>query len=136
MSNSLKILVINSDKSKLIKVQGFVNEIFSQFSIPRKYFNKVFLCVSEAVVNSIEHGNKNEFSKEVAIHVDCNTQSLDVKVSDEGEGFNYDDIQDPTCVENIMKESGRGLHIIKSLSETISYIKRDKCIRFKINLSE
>lgn len=136
MSKNRKILIINSDKSKLIKVQGFINEIFSQFNIPKKYFNKVFLCVSEAVVNSIEHGNKNEFNKEVAIHVDCKIKSLDVKVSDEGEGFNYHELEDPTCAENIKNESGRGLHIIKSFSETIKYVYEDKCIQFKINLSE
>lgn len=127
-----KILVIKSDISKLIKVQNFVNEVFMQYNISHEYFNRVFLCVSEAVVNSIEHGNKNDTNKSVSIVVDCKLKSLFVKIIDEGEGFNLDEVVDPTKGENIKKEFGRGIHIIKSLSEQIEYNQKENSIQFKI----
>jgi len=127
-----KILVIKSDISKLVKVQSFVNEIFVQYNISHEYFNRVFLCVSEAVVNSIEHGNKNDTNKEVSIVVDCKLKSLFVKIIDEGEGFNLDEVADPTKGENIKKEFGRGIHIIKSLSEHIEYNQKENSFQFKI----
>lgn len=132
ISNPPKILVIKSNKSELAIVKVFVNELFVNNKISIKYFNKVFLCISEAVVNSIEHGNKNDSNKKISIFTDCESESVYVEIKDEGEGFNLEKIEDPTCIENIKKETGRGLHIIKSLSEQIEYNWEKKSIQFKI----
>ena len=75
-NNPAKILVIKSDISELATVEAYVSDLFESNNIPQKYFNKVFLCVSEAVINSIEHGNKNDADKEVSICVDCATESI------------------------------------------------------------
>ena len=87
LGNPPKILVIKSDTSELNNVEVFVKELFTENNIPGKYFNKVFLCVSEAVVNSIEHGNKNDCNKEVRIFADCESETISVEVKDEGDGF-------------------------------------------------
>ena len=130
LGNPPKILVIKSDTSELNNVEVFVKELFTENNIPRKYFNKVFLCVSEGVVNSIEHGNKNDCNKEVCIFADCESETISVEIKDEGDGFNLEEVADPTSPENIRKESGRGLHIISALSEQIEYNKNS--IQFKI----
>jgi len=130
--NPPKKLIIKSNTSELTNVEEFVNQLFEECCIPHKYFNKVFLCVSEAVVNSIEHGNKNDANKEISIFADCALESVYVKISDEGAGFNLDEVIDPTIQENIKKESGRGLYIIKSLSEQIEYNRTENSIQFKI----
>lgn len=131
-NNPHKILVIKSDYSELTNVETFVNQIFKEYKIPNKYFNNAYLCISEAVVNSIEHGNRNDKNKEVAIFADCKSQMLYVKIKDEGEGFDPEIIADPTKVENIKKESGRGIHIIKTLSKQLEYNKKESSIQFKI----
>lgn len=127
-----KILTLKSSISELKNVEKFVNEIFEINNIPRKYFNNVLLCISEAVINSIEHGNKNDPKKKVSIFADCESESIIVHVKDEGEGFNLDKIPDPTSVKNLKKVSGRGIHIIKALSEQIDYCKKTNSIQFKI----
>jgi serine/threonine-protein kinase RsbW len=130
IGNPPKILVIKSDTSELNNVEVFVKELFTENNIPEKYFNKVFLCVSEAVVNSIQHGNKNDCNKEVSIFADCESATISVEIKDEGDGFYLEEVADPTSQENIKKETGRGLHIIKSLSEQIEYNRNS--IQFKI----
>jgi len=127
-----KILVIKSDTSELKNVEVFVNELFTEKKIPRKYFNNVLLCISEAVINSFEHGNKNITHKKVSIFADCKAGLLTVKVMDEGEGFIIDSIPNPLLSENIKNESGRGIHIIKTLSDQIEYSNNSNCIQFKI----
>jgi len=134
LGNPPKILVIKSDTSELNNVEVFVKELFTENNIPRKYFNKVFLCFSEAVVNSIEHGNKNDCNKEVCIFADFEEQTISVEIRDEGDGFKLEEVTDPTSAENIKMESGRGLHIIRSLSEQIECNKNS--IQFKIECSE
>lgn len=127
-----KILVIKSDISELKRVEDLVNEVFDSNNINRIHFNSVLLCISEAVINSIEHGNKNNAKKKVSIFVDCESELICVQVKDEGQGFYIDDIPDPTLKENVIKESGRGIHLIRKLSEQIEYIDKSNCIQFKI----
>ena len=134
MKNNLpKILKINSDISELSRVEVFVKELFREHSIPKRYFNKVLLCVSEGVINSIEHGNQNDDKKKVSIFANCGGEGIVVEIKDEGRGFDMHSIHDPTNEKNIKKESGRGIHIIKSLSEKFEYNKEEKSIQFKIN---
>ncbi len=133
INNPPKILVIKSEISELTKVQSLVNEVFVYYDIDQKYFNKVFLCFSEAVVNCIIHGNRHDRNKEVFINVDCITNLLDVKIVDEGDGFDINELPNPTIKENILKESGRGIFIIKSLAQFIEFNNRGNGIRFKID---
>ncbi len=133
INNPPKILVIKSDISELNKVELFVNEFFSAYNISSKYFNNVFLCISEAVVNSIIHGNKNNVSKRVFITANFDGKILKVKIKDEGEGFILKDIKDPIEYCNIKNETGRGIHIIKALADIIKYNKKGNSIHFKID---
>jgi serine/threonine-protein kinase RsbW len=128
-----KKIVIKSKTSELIKVERFLKEFFDECCVPKESFNKVFLCLSEAVINSIEHGNNNDVNKEVYIFADCVSKSLKVKIKDQGIGFDHKEIPDPTKNENLRKESGRGIHIMKSLSDNIEYKKNEISILFKID---
>ena len=87
LTGTNKILVINSDKSELRKVEGFIKEIFEQNKLDKSYYNRVLLCISEAVINSIEHGNQYDFNKSVTIEVRCNINHIFIRVQDEGKGF-------------------------------------------------
>jgi serine/threonine-protein kinase RsbW len=128
-----KILDIKSDISELRKVERFLTEIFREFNLTEKYFNNTYLCISEAVVNSIKHGNKNDINKNISIVVNCNLTELNVLVEDEGNGFDLSVIPDPTCEKNLKNESGRGIFIIKALTSKIEYNEKGNRIQFKIN---
>jgi serine/threonine-protein kinase RsbW len=130
-----EILAIHSDKKELIQVEQFLRNVFQRGNLPEKAFNKVLLCVSEAVINSIEHGNKNETEKKVIIEVSCVDHDIQIAVSDEGEGFNYNDVEDPTLIENIRKEKGRGIFIMKSLCNSLDFRNSGKSVEIKIELS-
>ncbi len=132
INNPPKILVIKSEFSELKNVEGFVNEIFTECNIAHKYFNKVYLCVSEAVINSIRHGNKFNKEKEVSIVANYGNKKLNIEVTDEGEGFNINRIKNPIDKKNIKNESGRGIFIIKLLSKQIEYNEKGNSVHFKI----
>jgi serine/threonine-protein kinase RsbW len=134
MTNVFEILTIHSDKKALGKVEEFLFRVFEKYRLPQKCFNKVLLCVSEAVVNSIEHGNKNDLQKEVVIQIKCKNDNLCVEVRDEGDGFNFQNLDNPTLVENIKKETGRGIHIMKSLCTQVKFRNEGTCVQIKIDL--
>jgi len=128
-----KILVIKSDVEELKKVESFLASIFNECNLEFKFFNKIYLCVSEAVLNSIKHGNKNDKKKNVSIIKDCDVEQLKIQKEDEGEGFEYKKIKDQTNKANIKNEAGRGIFIIRKLSEKIEYNERGNRIEFNID---
>lgn len=83
----------------------------------------VSVAVRESVVNAIKHGNKNDESKRVVVEftpvpLDV-PEELVIRVEDEGEGFDPDDIADPLAPENILKSSGRGIFLIRSFMDDV-----------------
>lgn len=127
-----KILTIKSDKTELFKVERFLSDLFSEYRLPKGNFNRSYLCISEAVLNAIEHGNGNDSNKNVLIRLGYAKGKIYIEIIDEGDGFNYKDLEDPTVRNNIKKESGRGIHIIKSLSDSIVYNKKGNSVLLKI----
>lgn len=127
-----KILVIKSEISELKNVENFLNDIFKEYNLAHKYFNKLYLCISEAVLNAIKHGNKNDKNKNVAIEVDYINEEIEVLIEDEGEGFDINKVEDPTKGSNIKNESGRGIFIIRKMSNMLEYNEKGNRIQFKI----
>lgn len=136
MENTPKILNIKSDKTELKKVEFFLSEYFNENELPLKNFNRVLLCISEAVVNSIDHGNRNDDDKNVSIEITRFKEKIDIRISDEGCGFDHANLGDPTAQQNLKKEAGRGIHIIKSLSDSLEFRNKGKCVRFKVKVCE
>jgi serine/threonine-protein kinase RsbW len=132
LTEAPEILVIKSDIIELKKTEDFLLSFFRKNNLSEEHFNRVFLCLSEAVINSIHHGNANDSNKQVSIQADCKKEFVTIKISDEGDGFDYNNIENPTSKKNIKKESGRGIHIIKSLSNELEFKDNGKCIQFKI----
>jgi serine/threonine-protein kinase RsbW len=114
-------LIISSQLADINKVRLFLDEIFNETCLSRDYFNRVFLGISEAVNNSIVHGNGLDVDKHVFIQVIFEDGQLHVEIKDEGDGFAPDRITDPTADENLKKESGRGILIMHNIADKIEY---------------
>lgn len=92
------------------------------------------LSICESVSNAIYHGNKQDLNKLVTVTAKLVDDCLFVEVSDEGNGFNYNDLPDPTTKENINKEGGRGLFIIRHLVDKITFKNNGSVIQLKFKL--
>lgn len=89
----------------------------------------VSVAVRESVVNAIKHGNQHDVSKRVAVEFTPvpadNPQELVIRVEDEGEGFDPEEIADPLAPENILKSSGRGIFLIRSFMDDVEVKRRE-----------
>lgn len=111
-----------------------MDEVFTEYGLNKNSFHRVFLGISEAVSNSIVHGNCGNKEKCVIIRVVLNDNNLLVEVTDEGEGFAVDCINDPTCFENVMCENGRGIFIIHQCADDVKYSDGGRSVMIKYNL--
>ncbi|MFQ5708397.1 MAG: ATP-binding protein [bacterium] len=90
-----------------------------QFSDDEK--DSLAIAVTEAVNNAIIHGNKRDASKKVFINFKFEGKKLIVIVKDEGQGFDPNDLRDPLDPQNLLKESGRGIFILKALMDEVNF---------------
>jgi serine/threonine-protein kinase RsbW len=78
---------------------------------------QIEMAIHESVINAIWHGNKNDESKEVRLHFRILPDRLEVRIRDQGEGFDLDAIADPLQEENLLRVSGRGIFLIRSFMD-------------------
>lgn len=118
--NKLK-LSIPSEVGNIIRVENFIESFSDIFGLRSEFFGKISLPVIEAVNNAILSGNKLSADKEVKLEAWKENNRFFVTVEDEGEGFDYTHIPDPTLPDNIEKDAGRGLYVMKSLSDELLF---------------
>ena len=113
-------LELDSDRSEIQKVEQVLSGINEKVGFSHERFINLQIAVSEAMVNAIVHGNKEDDSKKVHVIVNYDSDMVEVKVKDQGPGFDIGALPDPTNEENLLKESGRGVFIIMSLVDEFS----------------
>ncbi len=84
----------------------------------------VHLAVEEAVVNAIKHGNQNDRTKVVRVQYEISADRFRIIVTDQGEGFDPEDVPDPTDEEHLELPSGRGLMLMRSFMTHIAFNDR------------
>ncbi len=116
-------LVIPSDQDELPRVDEAADRIAREMGFSKEERDDIAISVSEAVNNAILHGNRGDKKKKVIITFFKRDDSLIVKVKDQGTCFDpeRDLPQDPTSPDNILKEKGRGVFIVRHLMDEVSY---------------
>ncbi|MFA5646777.1 MAG: ATP-binding protein [Bacteroidales bacterium] len=116
-----KDITIQSTLDSIAVVEKLVDEISEQCSLSSDVYGKILIATIEAVNNSIVHGNKFVISKKVNVGFLITDSSIHIYVKDEGPGFNYLDIPDPTRPENLENVSGRGVFLMRNLADSIEF---------------
>ena len=116
-----KHITMKSKSTTLKEAEGKLKVILDGLKVSESEKHNILVAASEAVNNAIAHGNKNDPAKNVTLDVEYNDKVIVISVEDEGGGFNPDSIPDPLLPENLLKPSGRGIHIIKSLMDRVDF---------------
>lgn len=114
-------LEIESTPNNLITVEEFVNYFSVELGLDQEKINGLLLAITEATTNAIIHGNKNNQLKMVRIYVYVDGPNLTVIIKDEGKGFDPSIVPDPTDPENLLKDSGRGLYLMRVYMDGLTY---------------
>lgn len=114
-------LTIPSSFDEVHKVEQLVDRTCAGLGINEDFYGNVLIAVTEAVNNAIQHGNKQQSSLVVELNVSDSSDAFCFTVEDQGDGFDFDNLPDPTSPENILKENGRGIFLMKNLADEVSF---------------
>jgi serine/threonine-protein kinase RsbW len=130
-------LALKSDPKQVIKVERFLEKLKDNIRLNDVLFNRLLVATTEAVNNGIIHGNKRDPGKTVIITCSLNGQSLVVRVQDEGPGVDPSKLPDPLSEENLLRENGRGVFLMRSLMDEVVFEKvpGGSIVVMKINLN-
>ncbi len=112
---------VESDPNNLITIEEFVNYFAKDLGLDDEKLATLLLAVTEAATNAIIHANKCDKNKLVKVDVEVKDSKLIIKVIDEGKGFDPSQVPDPTRPENILKDSGRGMYLMKMYMDDLKY---------------
>jgi serine/threonine-protein kinase RsbW len=98
----------SSAYESLSQVEKMVEEVCDENHISEDNYGNILVAVTEAVNNAIQHGNKFDPTKEIEVEYEKRNLELVFRITDQGLGFDYTSIPDPTDPQNLEKINGRG----------------------------
>lgn len=116
-STDLYTLQLPSVRESITVLENLIEEIADKYHVTDDIFANMMTCLNEAVTNAIVHGNKLNPAKLVIVNVEVDPKRATWTITDEGDGFDYNHLPDPTAEENLESLTGRGVFIIKHLAD-------------------
>jgi serine/threonine-protein kinase RsbW len=114
-------LVIPSDPAEARRVQDDIERALKTYRFDDRDIFSIKLALEEALVNAIKHGNQMDRAKKVHIVYDISPERFDIRITDEGPGFNLDDVPDPVATENLERPCGRGLLLMRHYMTEVAF---------------
>ena len=114
-------VIITSKTDNLHLVEKYVDDFSSLHDIDKDLYGNLLISALEAANNAITHGNKLDERKNVELDFTVEDKKIILTVKDEGTGFDYEHLPDPTVPENIENMSGRGVFLMSRLSDSIEF---------------
>lgn len=116
-------------------VESFIDNAKEKFDLNDDIYGNIMIAVTESVNNAIIHGNESNKDKNVFLTLNMEENTIVFNVSDEGKGFDYNSLPDPTAPENIDKPGGRGIFLMKALSDELSFEDDGKKVKLSFYIN-
>ena len=114
-------LTLRSTPKQIGRVEAFLNKVNHFVRLDEIQMHKLMVAVTEAANNAIIHGNKMNHEKRVRLLCDVRFPWLVVTISDQGAGFDPKEVSSPLRRKNLLKESGRGIFLMRTLMDKVEY---------------
>ncbi|MEN7547706.1 ATP-binding protein [Rapidithrix thailandica] len=102
-------------------VESFIDQARERFRFDDDIYGNIIVAVTESVNNAIIHGNRSNKEKDVLLKIEADNSNISFTVEDEGDGFDFHNLPDPTSPENINKPGGRGIFLIRHLADEVKF---------------
>lgn len=127
-------LELASTIESLKEVEKLVDQICTDYKINEEHYGNILIAVTEAVNNAIIHGNKQDPLKKYSVIFNPGETKIVFSVIDQGDGFDYNNLPDPTDPENIEKPNGRGVFLMKNLADNVEFEDSGRKVNITFNI--
>lgn len=134
MINTIKI-EIPSLVENIRMIESFIDNAKDEFQLDDGLYGNIMIAVTESVNNAIRHGNQMDPSKNVRLKLLLNENSINFTIEDEGPGFDYNNLPDPTAPENIEKPGGRGIFLMRHLADEVSFEENGRIVELSFYIN-
>jgi len=112
-------------------IESFIDNAKEKYKLDDDIYGNIMIAVTEAVNNAIKHGNRNDSTKNVSLSLALEEGLIKFKVEDEGRGFDHEHLPDPTAPENLEKPGGRGIFLMKHLSDEVEFAEGGRIVELR-----
>lgn len=116
-------------------IESFIDNAKEKFKLDDDIYGNIMIAVTEAVNNAIKHGNDGDKSKNVSLSLSLEDSLIKFIIKDEGNGFDYENLPDPTSPENLEKIGGRGIFLMKHLSDEVQFKEKGKVVQLNFYIN-
>lgn len=124
-------LHLASKTENISAVESLVDKVCGEYKINEDYYGNILIALTEAVTNAIQHGNKYDPTKFFDVELKAEDKELKFFVKDEGEGFDFNNLPDPTDPKNIEKIHGRGIFLMKHLADNVEFTNEGRTVELE-----
>lgn len=129
-------LSFSSKSENLNLVEKLIDDVCAKNNVNDDYYGNILIAITEAVNNAIHHGNRSNPDKSVSVKCNSKGDILFFTIEDEGAGFDYDNLPDPTDPKNIEKPHGRGVFLMKNLCDKIDFSAGGSKVKIEFNVGK
>ena len=128
------MLRFNSAPDNINTVESLVDSVVNRYCLTPDQKGNILISLTEAVTNALRHGNHYDETKSVEVRLQKLQDKLTFRITDEGNGFDFHNLPDPTSPENIHKCGGRGVFLMRQLADEVRFCNNGSTVemRFKI----
>lgn len=116
-------------------IESFIDNAKEKYELNDDIYGNIMIAVTEAVNNAIKHGNRSDSGKNVSLALSLEEGMIKFRVEDEGPGFDYSNLPDPTAPENLEKPGGRGIFLMKHLADEVGFSNQGKVVELSFYIN-
>lgn len=128
-------LTLKSAYEEVERLEGLLNKLQTELGFDDEFYARLMLVVSEAATNAIVHGNKLDESKHAVVSAYLDDNKLTFITTDEGDGFEPEELPDPVAEENLFNTSGRGVFLMKEYADEVFFENDGSKLTLSFNLN-
>jgi serine/threonine-protein kinase RsbW len=114
-------LTLSSNPKNIGKIEGFLKTIGKTVHLDEIQFHKLMVSLTEAVNNAIIHGNRSLPGRKVQVKCELLPGWILMMIQDQGKGFKPEKVGNPLVKENLLRESGRGIFLMRTLMDKVEF---------------
>ena len=112
---------LSSTMESVGEVEAAADKLAAEAGLDEDERFHVTMAVREAAVNAVLHGNEYDPAREIAVGLENTGKALVITIADEGKGFTPESVPDPLAEENLLRGTGRGIFLIRSLMDEVHF---------------